>query len=123
MKRLLLASILMAFGASAQAVVVVGVIECTGSFPSITCGADVTCDTNDNTCISEVTNLDNAICLPLTAEERLKTTRVIADNEGVGAPGSFCEWLITDSSDNSSTSVTIGPDEGLPVELQSLSVE
>jgi len=117
MKRLLLASILMAIGASAHAVVSVGTITCSGLPVSTTCTAPISCvgNCNTNSVLGEQTN-----CLPAPLGLRLDVTGLIADKEG---PGPICVWDVTDTGDDDVTRVTIDSSDGLPVELQSLSVE
>jgi hypothetical protein len=120
MKKLLLASILMVFGASAQAVVVVGDTVCDGTYPSITCLTDVTCNaTATGKCVAVLDSFEGeTICLPIDG-----TVRVLgSDTEGETAPHS-CTWTVTDVGDSSSLEVTVDGSDGLPVELQSLSVE
>jgi hypothetical protein len=116
MKRLLLASILMAFGASAQATVTVPPIDC----PSLvfTCSVDVTCDNGDcvvnNTVSSPGTTTCAAIGDPAPAVT-LRGTRI-------GSSDPVCEWEVTDG-DATPVTVRIDGSTGFPVELQSLSVE
>jgi hypothetical protein len=113
----------MAIGAPAYAVVQVGVVNCSGDYPNITCIADLTCGTGDSTCDVQLDNggATQAICLPLNDPV---ATRLTADNESSGfPPPATCTWTVTDLSDSNSISVTIDHSDGLPVELQSLSVE
>ena len=122
MKRLLLASILMAFGASAQAVVVVGNVICSGD----ACLASLDCDTHagnpSGTCTTELLDVINAVCVPFL--DGPGAARLNADNENAGQPGeTSCTWRVTDTSDSDVIDVTIDNSDGLPVELQSLSVE
>jgi len=118
MKKLLLASILMAFGASAQAAVVVGPVICSGD----ACTATLTCGTSNSTCTTELLDVINAVCVPFL--DGPGAARLNADNENAGQPGeTSCTWRVTDTSDSDVIDVTIDNSDGLPVELQSLSVE
>jgi len=125
MKRLLLASILMAFGASAQAVVVVGNVICSGD----ACLASLDCDTHagnpSGTCTTELLEATLAICLPISQNPAAGASRLAADKESKGEPGeASCTWRVTDPlGTGSPVEVTIDNSDGLPVELQSLSVE
>jgi len=42
------------------------------------------------------------------------------DEEGADP---YCEWLVTDNGDEAETTVIMDADDGLPVELESFSVE
>jgi hypothetical protein len=123
MKKILLASILMAFGASAQAAVVADPINCSGSAPNISCIINLTCSTSDGNCATDLIDFESAICFPLGTDS--SATRVTADNELNGAGPVSCSWTVTDPDDAGSgpVTVTIDNSNGLPVELQSLSVE
>jgi hypothetical protein len=121
MKRLLLASILMAFGASAQAGVTVGTIDCIGQETSRTCTASLTCT---GSCTTDVILNEIVDCIPLPLGTDVDVTRIVADREGTTNPSPQCVWDVTDvGGDGSTTRVTISSADGLPVELQSLSVE
>jgi len=117
MNRLLLASILMAIGASAHAVVSVGTVGCSGGTVSTTCTALITCVGNCST-ITVLDETDN--CAPIPLEPNPDVGGLFADKEG---PDPICVWDITDTGDNVVTRVTIDTSDGLPVELQSLSIE
>jgi hypothetical protein len=119
MKKLLLASILMAFGASAHAVVAVGTIECIGQETSRTCTAPITCST---TCTTDTIALEIVDCIPLPLGNSTGVSNLIADREGTTADP-ICVWDVLDEGDQTTTRVTISSADGLPVELQSLSVE
>jgi hypothetical protein len=122
MKKLLLASILlMVFGASAQAVVVVDDPNCSGDAPNITCISNLTCGTPDGTCTAERLDFTDAICAPILNGPG--ATRLTADNELNALGPVSCTWEVTDTSDNNVIQYTIDNSNGLPVELQSLSVE
>jgi hypothetical protein len=123
MKRLLLASILMAFGAPAYAVVQVGPVNCVGDYPDITCTAALTCGTAGSTCDVQLDSggATQALCQPLNDSA---ANDIIATNASNGfPPPATCTWTVTDTSDNDSISYTIDHSDGLPVELQSLSVD
>ena len=117
MKKLLLASFLMAFGASAQATVTVDPIDC----PTVgfTCSVDVTCDSGNCVVDNTISAPGSTSCTPLnssnSAAETLRGVRT-------GASDPVCEWTVTDGSGTPVT-VTLDGSVGFPVELQSLSVE
>jgi hypothetical protein len=117
MKKLLLASALMAFAASAQADVTVGNITCSGIPTARQCTAPISCVGQCNTQVAPGTN--NCTPVPLTPTDDVDF--LIANKEGIGDP--VCTWQVTDTGDNDVTNVSIDSSDGLPVELQSLSIE
>ncbi len=119
MKKLIFACVLMAIGASAQAVVTVDTADCIGQALSRTCTKAITCVGTCNT-THIPGELVDAICLPLGTEAAV--SQLFADREG-SDPSPNCSWDVTDTDDNSVTRVTINASDGLPVEVQSFSVE
>ena len=120
MKRLLLASFLMAFGASAHAGVTVGTVECSGTEVSRTCAASLTCA---GSCTTDVITAELVDCIPLPLGTETNVIRLVADREG-SQPDPQCVWDVTDvGGDGNTVRVVIGASDGLPVELQSLSIE
>jgi hypothetical protein len=117
MKKLLIAIVLMAFGTSANAVIVIGTPVCSGQLPSISCITDVTCNTANGKCPAVLTGFMNAICLPVDRAVNV----LAADTEGNGGVDAFCTWTVTDLDE--SVEFTVDASNGLPVELQSLSIE
>jgi hypothetical protein len=117
MKRLLLASFLMAFGASAQATVTVGSTDC----PPVvfTCTADVTCDNGDCVVENTISAPGSTTCTPVNSSD---SAAVTLRGVRVGTNDPVCEWTVTDGSDTPVT-VRIDGSDGFPVELQSLSVD
>ena len=116
MKKLLLASALMAFAASAQADVTVGNITCSGIPSARQCTAPISCVGQCNTTVAPGTNN----CIPIPAQPTDDVDSLIANKEGIGDP--VCIWNVIDTG-GGFTVVTIDSSDGLPVELQSLSVE
>jgi hypothetical protein len=116
MKKLLLTSALMAFAASAQADVTVGNITCSGIPTARQCTAPISCVGQCNTEVAPGTN--NCTPVPLLPAEDVEF--LIANKEGLGDP--ICIWDVIDTGGGFSR-VTIDSSDGLPVELQSLSVE
>jgi hypothetical protein len=116
MKKLLLTSALMAFAASAQADVTVGNITCNGIPSARQCTAPISCVGQCNTQVAPGTN--NCTPVPLTPTDDVDF--LIANKEGIGDP--VCIWTVRDTG-GGITEVTIDSSDGLPVELQSLSVE
>ncbi len=119
MKKLLFACVLMAIGASAQAVVTVDPADCIGQALSRTCTKAITCD---GICITTLVpaEVNDAICVPLG--NRPNVTQLVADREG-SDPDPSCGWDVRDTGDSSITRVIIDELDGLPVELRSFSVE
>jgi hypothetical protein len=117
MKKLLLTSALMAFAASAQAAVTVDPISCDGIGTGISCSAPISCIGQCNT----LSVSPNNACTPIPARETEGVNLLVANREGIGDP--VCTWQVTDTGDNDVTNVSIDSSDGLPVELQSLSVE
>jgi hypothetical protein len=115
MKKLILASILMAFGASAQADVTVGNITCSGPDINRQCSATITCVGQCNTTVASGTNN----CIPLPAQPTEDVELLVATRE---RSDPVCIWQVIDTG-GGVTEVTIDSSDGLPVELQSLSVE
>ena len=119
MKKLLLASFLMMVGTAANAAPVASAAECTGTFPDITCVQLVVCaGMPAGKCDSSV--LDSAFATCATSQGG---KLIGALNTGAGASGAFCTWEVTDTTDNVTDQITIDGSVGLPVELQSMSVE
>jgi hypothetical protein len=120
MKKLLLTSALMAFAASAQAAVTVDPISCDGIGTGISCSAPISCVGQCNTQVAPGT----LNCTPFppngAANPAEDVDFLIANKEGIGDP--VCIWQVIDT-DGGLTVVTIDSSDGLPVELQSLSVE
>jgi len=120
MKRLLLASILMVFGTFAQAGVTVGAINCVGQETSRTCTAPISCT---GRCSTDVITAEIVDCIPLPLGTKNNVTQLVTDREGT-SPDPQCVWDVTDvGGDGSTIRVVIDASDGLPVELQSLSVE
>jgi hypothetical protein len=116
MKKLLLTSALMLFAASGQADVTVGDITCSGIPSARQCTAPISCVGQCNTTVAPGTNS----CTPVPFTPTDNVDFLIANKEGFGDP--VCVWQVRDT-DGGFTVVTIDSDDGLPVELQSLSVE
>jgi hypothetical protein len=120
MKKLLLTSALMAFAASAQADVTVGNITCSGLDINRQCTAPISCVGQCNTQVAPGT----LNCTPIppngAANPAENVDFLIANKDGIGDP--VCVWQVRDT-DGGFTVVTIDSSDGLPVELQSLSVE
>jgi hypothetical protein len=117
MKRLLLASILMAFGASAQATVTVDdPIEC----PQLgfICSVDVACSNGDCVVNNTVSTPAGTTCAAIGDP----APAVTLSGTRIGSSDPVCEWEVTDGDDTPVT-VTLDGSVGFPVELQSLSVE
>jgi hypothetical protein len=125
MKKLLLASILMMVGTSANAIVTVETLDCSidsETPPNTQCTAIVSCSAGPSSgrCTTELTDATLAICLPTGT--RLVRVTLNALNTGT-VEGASCTWTVTDSGDGDTLSFTIDGSNGLPVELQSLSIE
>ena len=120
MKKLLIAIILMMVGTSASAVVEEGDATCTGTFPDITCLKAVVCvNAPASKCDSTLVDSNLADCATSQGGKLIG-----ALHTGGGATGAFCTWDVTDPTEAlDPVSVTIDGSDGLPVELQSLSVE
>ena len=119
MKKLLLASFLMMVGTVANAAPVQSAVECTGTFPDITCLQLVVCaGMPAGKCNNAV--IDSAFA---TCAESQGGKLIGALNTGAGESGAFCTWESTDTTDNVTVQITIDGSVGLPVELQSMSVE
>ena len=122
MKRLLLASILMVFGASAHAVVTVGATNCGGGSGGESCLTNVSCS-NGNCDVSidlDATHGCNGLPLNNSSETsyNLTSVRVTVPLE----PDPVCQWDVFDD-DGVPVVVTVDSSDGLPVELQSMSIE
>jgi hypothetical protein len=128
MKRLLLASILMAFGAPAYAVPTLQEVTCVDETGGRRiCTAAVTCNDQFRCSIRFIALASrNCVGTPLNQDDNGSNASylLIASRDGLEQPHPVCAWDVTDSDgevriliDDTST-----PD-GLPVELQSMSVE
>jgi hypothetical protein len=126
MKRLVLASILMAFGASAYALPTLQEVTCDGVGVERFCTAAVVCN-NRFPCSIRFRAADSFRCVgtPLNQDENGDNASyfLVASREGTD-PHPVCAWDVTDEDGEARILIddTSTPD-GLPVELQSLSVE
>jgi hypothetical protein len=131
MKRLLLASILMAFGTSAYALPTLQEVTCDGAGKERFCTASVICN-NRFPCTIRFIALASFKCVgtPLNQDENGDNASyfLVASREGnfdgSVEPHPVCAWDVTDEDGTARILIddTSTPD-GLPVELQSLSVE
>ena len=122
MKRLLLASILMVFGASAHAVVTVGATNCGGGSGGESCITNVSCSNGNCDVSFDILASQGCNGLPVNSidsnDVNLTSVRVTVPLD----PDPICQWDVTDG-DGTPVVVTVNSSDGLPVELQSLSVE
>jgi len=120
MKKILLASILMAIGApAAHATAVLGDVICEGSGANRSCNGQVTCD--NGTCAVDFIALDSRFCIGIPLNESGQASyNLIASREQTD-PDPVCAWDVTDG--DGTVRIVIDSSDGLPVELQSLSVE
>jgi hypothetical protein len=116
MRHLVLAGIVMALGASVQAIPVAGTITCGGTAPNETCGVTVTCS---DSCSVTSSSFVNADCTAMASGSPIVMTAI---HNNMGANPS-CTWGIEDSADGRGISVTINGSDGLPVKLLSFSIE
>ncbi len=131
MKRLLVASILMAFGAPAYALPTLQEVTCDGAGKERFCTASVICN-NRFPCTIRFIALASFKCVgtPLNQDENDGNASyfLVASREGNldGSvdPHPVCAWDVTDEDGEARILIddTSTPD-GLPVELQSMSVE
>jgi hypothetical protein len=121
MKKLLLASILMAFGAPAYAAVTVGTTNCSVPPGTITCNTNVTCSAGNCDVSLDFGETVRADCLPIGSVDS-DDVNLISQPAVPIEDNPICVWNVTDG-DGGNTVVTVNSDDGLPVELQSLSVE
>ena len=118
MKKLLLASLLLAIGVSAHATPILSGRVCTGTAGSVTCTDVVTCT---GSCQVKLNTETNATCTPSgTTVDNLPM-----DLEGIQlGPAPICTWNVRDLGDRTELVVTMSAEDGgLPVELQSVTVE
>ena len=108
----------MVVGTTANAVVTVGDAVCTGAAPAINCTKSLTCETGSGRCAVSAPTSNAATCVP--DRDRTSIITLIASQDDIDPS---CAWTVTDTSDGSSIEVTIDGSDGLPVELQSMSVE
>lgn len=120
-QKLLWASILVTVAGSAEATPTVLPVSCTGTPPNEVCDVLVTCTPpgGAGSCtIVEITEFNaNCFVANVSGEDALR-----AQHNDLG-PNPVCEWTVTDPNDMEMVTVTIDSSDGLPVELQSFSVE
>ena len=118
MRNLVLVSIVMALGASVQAIPVAGPVSCSGAAPNESCTVTVSCSASA-TCNATLNLTINAACTPSGSANPLVLT---AAHNNLG-PNPGCGWQVTDSADETSIIVLIKDSDGLPVKLLSFSIE
>lgn len=120
MRRLLLggALLLLVIGtANAAPILDEDGVVCVGADPNQVCKISVVCL---NSCIIGVADVEqNASC---RNERENELDFLVAEHDNMGADP-VCTWTVRDSEDDEEVTVTIDSSDGLPVELQSFSVE
>jgi len=114
------AVIMIAAGANADVIIDPSGVSCTGTGTNTECTLQVTCDVEPCAGLFVANSSQNATCTP-TGIFGGVTVTFTANNDGLDPA---CAWIVVDEANaNDPVPIVIDGSDGLPVEVQSFSIE